>query len=74
MAFKANTYSGADPGFPKGGGGDFCKERGGVNIYCLITKIYEPGACFLYISYVSYVKMTSHPFHHPLDPSLVLIR
>ena len=30
---------------------DFCKG-GGVTIRCLITKICELGACFLYFSYV----------------------
>ena len=30
--------------------GDFCKK--GVTIHCLITKICELGACFLYFSYV----------------------
>ena len=32
-------------------GGDFCKG-GGATIHCLITKICELGACFLYFSYV----------------------
>ena len=36
--------------FSKGGGGDFCKR--GVIIHCLITKICELGACFLYFSYM----------------------
>ena len=39
----------ADPGFFKGS--DFFKGRG-VTIHCLITKICELGAGFLYFPYV----------------------
>ena len=39
----------ADPGFFKGG---VAFVKGGVTIYCLITKICELGACFLYFYYV----------------------
>ena len=50
-------YCIADPGFFKGQTGfAFCKGRGGgrgaVTIHCLINKLCELGACFLYISYV----------------------
>ena len=41
--------SGADPGFFKGG--DFCKGEG-ETFQCVITKICELCACFLYFSYV----------------------
>ena len=38
-----------------------------MTIHCLITKICELGACFLYFSYVLAQNggVTSHPFHPP---------
>ena len=42
--------SGGSRIFQRGGGGDFCKR--GMTIHCLITKICELGACFLYFSYM----------------------
>ena len=56
---RLSIAPGADPGvFKRGEGGDFC--RGGLTTHCLITKICEQGACFLYFSHSSKWRMTTH--------------
>ena len=49
LTAKSHGDSGGSGIFQRGGG-DFCKR--GVTIHCLITKICELGACFLYFSYM----------------------
>ena len=48
LLYIINTIQWRIQDFSKGG--DFCKR--GAIIHCLITKICELGACFLYFSYI----------------------
>ena len=55
---RLSIAPGADPGvFKRGRGVTFV---GGVTTHCLITKICEQGACFLYFSQSSIWRMTTH--------------